>query len=184
MKPSETYANKFLQMLNGFNLEQHVSGATHKNGNTLDLLISHSGDNFISDVCIMPGLINPKLFDHYDIHSEMKLKKPFFERREITCRKHRAVTTESLQTDIKSLTLLSDFSDMDLMPLVENFENTLTNLLDTHAPIKRRTITLRPYAPWINDSIDVEKKNVGSWSNDGAGRAVALTESCISLYVV
>ena len=169
MKPSDTYANKFLQMLNGFNLEQHVSGATHKNDNTLDLLITHSGDNFISDIRIMPGVINPKLFDHYAIHSQMKLKKPFFEQREITYRKHRAVNTQSLQTDIKSLTLLSDYSDMDLRSLVENFENTLTNLLDTYAPIKRRTVTLRPYAPWINDSIDVEKKNAGSWSDDGAG---------------
>ena len=43
------------------------------------------------------------------------------------------------------------------MPLVENFQITLTNLLDTHAPIKKRTITLRPYAP-LYDSIDGEKR--------------------------
>ena len=65
---------------------------------------------------------------------------------------------EALQTDIKSSTLLSDYSDMDLTPLVENFEITLTNVLDTHASIKKRTITFRPYAPWYNDSIDVEKR--------------------------
>ena len=47
---------------------------------------------------------------------------------------------------------------MDLVPLVENFETTLTSLLDTHAPIKKRTITLRPYAPGYNDSIDDETK--------------------------
>ena len=77
-KPSETHARKFLRTLNGFNLKQHVSGATHKNGNTLDLLITCSGDNFISDVRIIPGLINPKLFDHYAIHSQVQLKKPSF----------------------------------------------------------------------------------------------------------
>ena len=157
-KPSETYAKKFLRMLNGFNLEQHVSEATHKNGNTLDLLITRSGDNFISDVRTMPGLINPKLFDHYAIRSQVKLKKPSFEQKEIIYRKLRAVNIEALQTDIKSSTLLSDYSDMDLTPLVENFEITLTNVLDTHAPIKKRTITFRPYAPWYNDSIDVEKR--------------------------
>ena len=47
---------------------------------------------------------------------------------------------------------------MDLMPLVESFEITLTNLLDMHAPIKKRTITLRSYPPLYNDSIDVENK--------------------------
>jgi len=145
-------------MLNGFNLEQHVSEATHKNGNYPDLLITRSGGNYISDVRIMPGLINPKPFDHYAIHSQVKLKKPSFEQKKITYRKLRAVNIEALQTDIKSSTLLSDYSDIDLMPLVGNFEITLTNLLDTHAPIKKRTITLRPYAPWYNDSIDVEKR--------------------------
>ena len=44
------------------------------------------------------------------------------------------------------------------MPLIGNFEITMANLLDTHAPIKKRTITLRPYAPWYNDSIDAEKR--------------------------
>ena len=140
-------------MLNGFNTEQHVSEATHKNGNYPDLLITRSGDNYISDVRIMPGLTNPK-----PIHSQVKLKKPSFEQNEITYRKLRAVNIEALQTDIKSSTLLSDYSDIDLMPLEGNFEITLTNLLDTHAPIKKRTITLRPYAPWYNDSIDVEKR--------------------------
>lgn len=113
-KPSETHARKFLRMLNGFNLKQHVSGATHKNGNTLDLLITCSGDNFISDVRIIPGLINPKLFDHYAIHSQVQLKNPSFERKEMTYSKLRAVSIEALQTDIKSSTLLSDYSDMDL----------------------------------------------------------------------
>ena len=157
-KPSETHPKKFLRMLKGFNLEQYVSEATPKNGNTLYLLITSSGDKFISDVRIMPGLINPPLFDHYAIHSQVKLKKPSFERKEIPYRKLRAVTIEALQTDTKSSTSLSDYSDMDLMPLAENFEITLSDLLDTHAPNKKRAITLRPYALWYNDSIDVEKR--------------------------
>ena len=99
------------------------------------------------------------LLDHYAIHSKVKLQKPSFEWKEIIYRTLRAVSIEALQADIKSSTLLSDYSDMDLMSLVENFEVTLNNLLDTHAPIKKGLITLRPYAPWYNDSIDVEKKN-------------------------
>lgn len=34
----------------------------------------------------------------------------------------------------------------------------LSGLLDIHAPVKRRTIILRPHAPWYNDSINDEKK--------------------------
>ena len=60
--------------------------------------------------------------------------------------------SEALQTDIKSSTLLSNYSDMDLIPLVESFEITLTNLLDMDAPIKKRTITLRSYPPLYSSS--------------------------------
>ena len=88
----------------------------------------------------------------------MKLKRPLLEQKDITYRKLRSVDTKLLQTDIMSSTFLSDYRDMEVTPLVANFESTLTSLLDTHAPTKKRTIILRPHAPWYNDSIDVEKK--------------------------
>ena len=88
----------------------------------------------------------------------MKLKRPLLEQKDITYRKLRSVDTKLLQTDIMSSTLLSDYRDMEVTPLVENFESTLTSLLDTHAPTKKRTIILRPHAPWYKDSIHVEKK--------------------------
>ncbi|XP_044167945.1 cilia- and flagella-associated protein 91-like isoform X1 [Acropora millepora] len=50
------------------------------------------------------------------------------------------------------------FNRIQTEHIKRNFEITLTNLLNTHAPIKKRAITLRPYAPWYNDSIDVEKR--------------------------
>ena len=45
-------------MLKAFNIEQHVSEPTYKNGNTLDLLIIRADDDF-----------NPLLFDHYAVYS-------------------------------------------------------------------------------------------------------------------
>ena len=98
------------------------------------------------------------MFDHYAVYSQVKLKKPPLERKDITYRKLRSVDTKLLQTDIMSSTFLSDYRDMEVTPLVANFESTLTSLLDTHAPTKKRTIILRPHAPWYNDSIHVEKK--------------------------
>lgn len=68
-KPSETYAKKFLHMLKVFNLEQHVRGPTHKTGNTLDVVITRSDDDFLSGVHIIPDAIHLKLCDHYAIHS-------------------------------------------------------------------------------------------------------------------
>lgn len=131
----------------------------------MDLLNSHLGD-----------LINPKLFDHYAVHSQVKIIKPFFQCKEITYRKLKAIDTESLRNDIKFSTLLSDYTGLDLVPLIEKFQNMLTNFLGMHTPIKKRTIILRPHAPRYNDSIDVEKKKC----DDGTtSRALALTGSYI-----
>ena len=47
----------------------------------------------------------------------------------------------------------------DISILTDNYEKTLNEILDNHAPIKERTITLRPSAAWYNDNIDIAKKH-------------------------
>ena len=38
------------------------------------------------------------------------------------------------------------------------FDNTLRSLLDRHAPVKQRNITIRPCVPWMNDEIILAKR--------------------------
>ena len=46
------YKTKFLQLLDVFNLNQHTNGSTHKDGHTLDLVISRSDDDIVSNLSI------------------------------------------------------------------------------------------------------------------------------------
>ena len=164
---------KFVRMLKAFNLEQHVSGPTHKNGNTLDLLITRSDVDFVSNVRIMSGVINPKLCNHHAVHSQVKLKKPPFVRKEITYRKLRSVNIESLPTDIKSSTPMSDFFGMEITTLVENFENTLTDLLATMRPLRTTQSFLGLTHPGIMIRLAKRRKRAGNWKGDGANQALA-----------
>ena len=41
----------------------------------------------------------------------------------------------------------------DLAQSVDQYETVLRDLLDTHAPLKRRTVILRPNAPWYSDNL-------------------------------
>ena len=41
--------------------------------------------------------------------------------------------------------------------LVYQYENLLRSLLDRHAPIKRRVVTVRPSAPWYSTEISQNK---------------------------
>ena len=66
----------------------------------------------------------------------------------------------SVDIDLNGTSLIANNTILDISSLIENYESTLSELLDTHAPEKRRIIILRPHAPWYNDSINVEKKKV------------------------
>ena len=53
--------------------------------------------------------------------------------------------------------LLADVSDLSLELLVDRYDNVLRNTMDILAPVKSRTIVLRPNAPWYNENIGNEK---------------------------
>ena len=60
----------------------------------------------------------------------------------------------SFNDDLKQSDLLTT-NAFDLMDFTEKYENTLTEILQRHAPLKRRMITLRLSAPWYHEGIFV-----------------------------
>ena len=46
----------------------------------------------------------------------------------------------------------------DLEALVRQYNVTLKSMVDTHAPLKTRTVTVRPYFPWFTEEIAIEKR--------------------------
>ena len=57
---NNTDARRFNNIIEFFNLKQHVNGSTHKNGHTLDLIITRSEESFVTDVVVN----DPALSDH------------------------------------------------------------------------------------------------------------------------
>lgn len=143
---------KFNKILESFSLVQHVNGPTHKKGHTLDLIITRAEDELVTCVKIR----DPMLSDHSAVHCKLRLKKPPLERMEISYRKLRSVNMDSFNDDLKQSDLLTT-NAFDLMGLTEKYENTLTEILQRHAPLKRRMITLRPSAPWYHEGISEAK---------------------------
>ena len=54
-------AVRFLNILDSFNLCQHVTGPTHKRGYTLDLLITRSDDSLVNNTRVLPDVYS----DHH-----------------------------------------------------------------------------------------------------------------------
>ena len=58
--PCSIYANRFNEILESCNLKEHVTGATHANGHTLDLVISKKDNPLITEIKIF----DPVISDH------------------------------------------------------------------------------------------------------------------------
>ena len=143
----------FITILEVFNLVQHVNRPTHNKGHTLDAIITRSGDDLVDNVKVR----DPMLSDHLAIHCNLKIVKPSYKRKEIIFRKILPENQSDLHKDIKEY-VKSQVDISDLSSLVTNYEKELCRIIDIHAPAKRKTITVRPSAPWYNSKIDEEKR--------------------------
>ena len=126
---------KFNNILESFNLKQHVNGPTHKKGHTLDLIMTRA--ELVTNIEIR----DPVLSDHSAVHCMLRLNKPPLEQTEIQYREN--CNKESFNEDLKNYTLLLG-NHQKLSVIVEHYEKTLEETLDKHAPLKRRMITYHP----------------------------------------
>ena len=59
--------------------------------------------------------------------------------------------------------------------LLKQYDTTLSTLLDMHAPVLTRTITIRPNVPWFNGDIKMAKQREGNWREDGESHGSQFT---------
>lgn len=53
--------------------------------------------------------------------------------------------------------ILSESSN-DLLTLLHLYNSELSSVLDKHAPLKSRMVTIRPAAPWFSEEIKLERR--------------------------
>ena len=146
-------AVRFQELLDVFNLKQHVRDPTYKNGHTLDLVITRADEEPVGNVRVS----EPAISDHCAIHFDTShLVKPRFERQKVTYRKLRSVDKGLFTQDIKNSALMNH-ELTDVSALVDCYNKTLLSLLNEHAPVKSCIVTISPAAPWYSENIKLEK---------------------------
>ena len=85
------------------------------------------------------------------------LMRPSFERKEIIFRKLRSLDRDVFIQDIKNSALFKNESTDKVSELAICYDNALRSLLDKHAPLKKRIVTVRPSSPWYSDDIRLAK---------------------------
>ena len=80
-----------------------------------------------------------------------------FYHRTLSFRKFKSVDVDSLNDDLAKSDLCKN-PPHDLEELVISYNKTLKAVLDKHAPVKTRTIVVRPRVPWYTDEIRHAKR--------------------------
>ena len=149
---SSSTTDYFSSTLNSFNLTQHIDFKTHLHGHILDLLITPSNldllCNFRSSDCFS---------DHMFVRADLDIPMKYNHlQRDITYRRFHKINMSLLKKDLLS----SDFiinPSTDVNELYDQYHNTLSSLLDKHAPAITKKID-KPTPKWFCDDINKARR--------------------------
>ena len=136
-------------ILDMFNLKQHVHFPTHKFGNTLDWLIT-------SNECSLINKIRPteQMSDHSSfiatLDSAVKLRQP---KKTIFFRSFKNFDIDRFKADLANSDIIQHPDTNSSTSLYAQYHATMSTLLDKHAPRKSCTPNARPVNEWMTDEI-------------------------------
>ena len=143
---SDISSTIFTDTCEAMGLYQHVTFPTRKAGNTLDLILSEISNS------IRVGTINqgPFISDHRLVICTFMAKKEQPKETVVQLRKTKDITQEQWIHETNSYNVrLSD----KLKEMVLSLDQELTWVMDTLAPMKKCTLTLRTKRPWYDDEL-------------------------------
>ena len=145
-------------MIDSFGLDQHVflphscsSWHSQSLKHTLDLILSRPSDNLLFSINA-----GPPFSDHLSLLCSLRVLQPPFPSKVVRFRSFKDFNLDSFLSDLCFCPVVCDPSDLEV--LIDQYNSTLSSLLDKHAPLMEKTITIRPSAPWMTDELRIEKR--------------------------
>ena len=127
----------FQALIHWFNLKQHVLSPTHRAGHTLDLLITIADDDLVTSL----STYDADFSDHFVVNCNLTIEKPLFTKKDIYFRACKTINMDLFLNDLQESCLLRNPPD-DLNELVALYDSDLAEILNKHAPMKKRSVTI------------------------------------------
>ena len=147
---------KHTEVLDAYNLKQHVKKTTRQSVKTIDHIVSNLETE---KVLITDVLSCPTVGDHDTPYAIIKIPTASFQTRYIYIRNMKNFNTKEYYTDFSTLSFstVCSFDNPDDQLTVLN--KLILDCIDRHAPLKRTKFT-RPPAPWMKqlDIIELQKQ--------------------------
>ena len=148
-------ACQFSELYESFSLHQLVTESTHHHGHILDLVLTKSSDKILTSVNVIPA---DSISDHQAVSFCLESEKPSFSRKLISYRKLKSIDIPAFIHDVTQ-SPLSNISTELLSSAIKQYDEVLAGLLDRHAPLKQKVLTVRPKAAWYKDEIAFAKRS-------------------------
>jgi hypothetical protein len=91
------------------------------------------------------------------VKCEIDLARPEATKYTVQQRHLKNVDLEAMRQDVLNSSLLLTPAE-DLLALTNQYNSVLREILDKHAPVKTREMTLRPHAPWYDKTLRTAKR--------------------------
>ena len=148
----ELYSNKFKDILNTFNVIQHVNFPTHIQGHTLDIIATFNDAPVISN-------INSNCYDvsHHSLitfTANVSLDRRLH--KQISYRNTKNIDLEKFNGEISERFAVSPTTSFG--ENINQYNEILRYVLDRHAPLKTRNVKLVPEAPWFDGEYETLRK--------------------------
>ena len=149
---NDQHAQQLLCLIDAFGLIQHVRQPTHLHGHTLDLIISRFSETIVHEVTVE----SPMISDHKFVIVKINMQRPTLPMKKIKYRMWKNFDLEKFKTDITNSELTLNMP-VDVDSATSQYHTVLSKLLEKHAPLQERVITMRAKAPWYNSEIHEAK---------------------------
>ena len=157
-KSADPTTMKFHDVLKTFSLSQSVNTATHKCGNTLDLILHDPESITINNVHIDTTAM---LSDHHPILFNVEQQIACSEKKTVTYRNVKDVVIADLNADLAndSLTFVQNADGNNFHASLSLYNNIFENTINKHAPLSTKTIHANNRPPWMDAEFqDARKK--------------------------
>ena len=170
-----TQSGKLIDIIDSFNMLQHVGDPTHSRGHILDLVISRAFDQLVSSVAVKPMAIG----DHNSVDCVLTPLKPSAVPTGVQVRNFKRIDLDQFQRDVgRQRAELAQSKEKRLSELSEAYFDDCKAVLDKHAPLETVVRKSHP-KPRYNDDVDQMRDKRRHLSTSGDEPTWISIASCI-----
>ena len=141
---SNSDVSAFLDIIDSFNCNQHVTFPTHESGNTLDLCITQK----YSDLTISHLSADYYISDHTFIGFYVNIHRPPHEKISIQSRAINKISMDDFRKDLHQAS--NRLIQAENEDLVTCYNDELKTILDKHAPLRVKTVLNDRKIAWFD----------------------------------